>query len=73
MLSVTDNSRGRAVIPRHIVAFRQIARLKTEYSVFSCQPATGSAEVPLAIRSKSDPAGCLIREHFGSGDRQNGS
>src|SRR5437588_9033347 len=28
MLSVTDNSRGRAVIPGHIVPLRQIARLK---------------------------------------------
>jgi hypothetical protein len=32
MLSVTDNSRGRAVILTHIVSFRQIARLTTKYS-----------------------------------------
>jgi hypothetical protein len=44
MLSVTDNSRGRAVIPPHVVSLRQIARLRAKYSVFSRHHTTAALE-----------------------------
>ncbi len=57
MLSVTDNSRGRAVIPRYIVCPRQIARLIAKYSVFSCQSATGSFAPAFSVVSATAATG----------------
>lgn len=65
MLSVTDNSRGRAVIPLHIGPSRQIARPMIRYSVVSYQKATGGAAalkfvslVPNSLVSSVETDGC---------------
>jgi hypothetical protein len=62
MLSVTDNSRGRAVIPRYIVCSRQIARLTTKYSVFSRHELAFGVSKQSICRSIA----FLIPEQFGS-------
>jgi hypothetical protein len=55
MLSVTDNSRGRAVIRGHIVSPAQIARLVTKYSRSDHADAALTDGLPAIARNNSVP------------------